>query len=330
MATNDESEPYPVLTRWLEGAPTANVWSQMLVDGRPDSPALLRPMECILASLDAAQPLRLAGKRRAFRNDLDETNALNLRVELLVGAKLAEAGIKFGFGGQGAPDFTCVTSIEEQISLEVTTRAKDDLARLHDELEHLLAGVPVKVEVSAPRRPLALPASDRRVMGERILAACAALPSDGHASVPLPEIDGLSICRGTLPVGPGRVILNLGPALGDHLDEVTRELFNVMALKTEQFSRNGWQRATLLVVDPTRLGLSWIRPESVWLGILAQLMIDWTALPFLGLVVGFSSLDSTRFGGASIVRPDATAEELSAANQVLAAFEIGPLGAAGS
>lgn len=308
----------------------ANVWSQMLVDGRPDSPSLLRPMERILASLDAAQPLRLAGKRRAFRNDLDETNALNLRVELLVGAKLAEAGITFEFGGQGAPDLTCVTFDEEPISLEVTTRSRDDLARLHDELEHLLAGVPVQVEVTGPRRPLAIAASDRQAMGERILASCAELPSGGYTSVPLPEIDGLSICMGTPPVGPGRVILNLGPALGDHMDEVTRELLNVMDLKTEQFSRNGWQRATLLVVDPTRLGLSWIRPESVWLGTLAQLMIDWTALPFLGLVVGFSSLDSTRFGGASIVRPDATAEELAAANRVLAAFNMGPLAAAGS
>jgi hypothetical protein len=320
---------YSALRRWLKGSPQENAWARMVNEAGEAPDLLLDPLEAILATLDAANPPRLASKQRTFRTDLDETNQLNLRVELLIASKLADHGLPFEFGGPGSPDICCATE-SRRVWLEVTTRSRDDLATLHDEMEAALADVPVTVELRLPERPLRIGAADRKAMCERVRSFAATLPDNEHFPVALPEVDGQAICAALQPIGPSRVYLNLGPELGNHMSDIERELFKVLATKCDQARRNSWESTVILVVDASRLGLSWLRPESVWLRILPTLTIDWTNLPFACLLIAFTSLDSTRLGGACIVSPHTATDQYSAISEVVAALGMPPLRGLGS
>jgi hypothetical protein len=47
------------------------------------------------------------------------------------------------------------------------------------------------------------------------------------------------------------------------MSEIEREVGNVVREKTAQSTRNVWGAETLLVVDASRLGMAWLRPEEV-------------------------------------------------------------------
>jgi hypothetical protein len=303
------NDRYPVLSRWLQGAPAANIWAQMLSGSYPAPEMFLEPLEQIVAIIDSADPGRLASKRVAFRNDTNEANVLALRVELVVAATLIWGELQTDFGGPGEPDLLAGMSSGRPLWFEVTTRARDDLDALHDEAEAALGEMPVMVTINVSERLLKISASDRSTIVERIVAAASHVNAGEHETIVLPELPGMALCTGEVPIGPSRVSIDSGVLLTSHTAEIELELRNVLKLKTAQASKNAWPYRPVLMVDMSRVGLSWLRPEGVWATVLKDLIVDWSGLPFVALMVAFTSLDSTYFGGAWAIRPDATEAE---------------------
>ena len=85
------------------------------------------------------------------------------------------------------------------------------------------------------------------------------------------------------------------------MSEVERELGNVVREKAEQSARNSWSSDTHLVVDGSRLGMAWLRPEEIRAGRLEMIRPSWGAIPFLGVVVMFSGLTSTSIRASGIM-----------------------------
>jgi hypothetical protein len=124
----------------------------------------------------------------------------------------------------------------------------------------------------------------------------------GGQVVPLPEIEGHAGLTMPGGFGNGQVTLQIGAALTDHLTAVEKVILTAVTEKVEQSERGGWSADTLLVIDPSRLGTSWLRPDEVWAQRLAAIPIPWDSTPFLGVAVVFSSLDRPGLHGAWVGR----------------------------
>jgi hypothetical protein len=320
----EEPQPYPTLATWLAGCPADNIWSEMLEGKHGGSDFLLDPMETILRALDERPPGRLASKRKAFRNDLDLTNQLNLRVELLIAYLLTQAGMPFEFGSEGQADIRCEPPDRLPVWLEVTTRTRDDTALLHDEMEDALAGLPVHVELVLEKRELVIPQPDRQTVCDRVKQAAQAISDGDHVTVALPEVAGVARCHGIVLFGPSRVVLDIGSELTNHAAKVEQELRNVLKLKTDQAARGGFDPMTLLVLDASRLGLSWLRPERIWAQMLPTMDLPWDTMPFIGLLITFTSLNTLGLNGAYILRQGLAADQQAALTDITAALGFSP------
>jgi hypothetical protein len=131
----------PVLTKWLAGAHA----SHPLL--RPEMPGwFLDTLELIVSPVDAADPLRLPTKIKAFCTLTTDAGLLEQRAELLIGSMLARGGIPFEFG-KDHPDYVLR---DQALGIEVGSRALDGPWALHDRLEELLAasGSDVFVQLS--------------------------------------------------------------------------------------------------------------------------------------------------------------------------------------
>ena len=113
--------------------------------------------------------------------------------------------------------------------------------------------------------------------------------------------------KGTGPMlggfGNGQVTLHNGAELTDHLTAGEKVALTAVGEKVEQAQRGGWSAGTYLVIDPSRLGTSRLRPDGVWAQRLTAIPIPRDATPFLGAAVVSSSLDRPGFHGAWIGRP---------------------------
>jgi hypothetical protein len=125
-------------------------------------------------------------------------------------------------------------------------------------------------------------------------------------------------------LGATGVILDVGSDLTDHFGAVHRELRNVLAVKKDQAERGSFDPTTLLVLDASRLGLSWLRPESVWGPMLARLELDWAEIPFVGFMLCFTSLSTLHVGGVLIKRPDIEARQSQAIDAISQVFGFAP------
>jgi hypothetical protein len=106
----------PVLTKWLAGAHAAH---PLL---RPEMPDwFLDTLELIVAPVDAAEPLRLPTKMKAFRTLTTDAELLEQRAELLIGSMIARSGVPFEFG-KDHPDYVLG---EQALGIEVGSRALD-------------------------------------------------------------------------------------------------------------------------------------------------------------------------------------------------------------
>jgi hypothetical protein len=115
---------YPALSAWLARAVQGNAWAEMLAGAVGGTDVLLDAMEEIATTLDAANPLRLDGKRKVLRRDADSANLLNMRLELLLAYRLVTASVYFEFGGQGQPDLICDVPGGKRVWVEVTSRSR--------------------------------------------------------------------------------------------------------------------------------------------------------------------------------------------------------------
>jgi len=81
----------------------------------------LDTLELILAPVDAAEPLRLPTKMKAFRTLTTDTELLEQRAELLIGSMLARGEVLFEFG-KDHPDYVLG---DQALGIEVGSRALD-------------------------------------------------------------------------------------------------------------------------------------------------------------------------------------------------------------
>jgi hypothetical protein len=206
----------------------------------------------------------------------------------------------------------------------VTTRTRDDTALLHDEMEDALAGFPVQVELVLQKRELVIPRPDRQTVCDRVKEAAQAIREGDHVNVALPEVGGVARCHGIVLFGPSRVVLDIGSELTDHAAKVERELRNVLKLKTDQAARGGFDPMTLLVLDASRLGLSWLRPERIWAQMLPTIDLPWDTMPFTGVLISFTSLNTLRLNGAYILRRDLPADQQAALTDITTALGFSP------
>ena len=303
---------YATLADWLSGAPSDHPWLPFLKSTAPEMAALTLPLDRILAEIVRAAPARLASKRKDFRRDTD--GVLNLRAELNVGHTLARSGVEFAFGGPGQPDYECTTT-GGPAWVEVTTRARDDLSKLHHEIETSLRGHRVVVTLRLPRL-VAITKETRKAVCAQIQEAFDAMTGP-DSSVGLPGIDGQAWLTTPSLFGSAHVVLDIGSDLASHGEAVEKAAVDTIALKVEQSTRGGWPDDTVLVMDLSRLGMSWIRPDSVWGGRLEAMPLVWERIPFGAVAVIFSDLTKVGFHGAQVTRPGLSSEQAGRVNEVL-------------
>jgi hypothetical protein len=274
--------------------------------------ALAIPLEEILAELVRAGPDHLASKRKDFRQDT--VQVLNMRAELNVGHTLARSGVAFAFGGPGQPDYECTTDVGS-VWVEVTTRARDDLSKLHDEIESSLRGHSVVVTLRLPRL-VAIPEEIRKTVCVQVRGAFEAMTGP-DSSVGLPGIEGAAWLTTPSLFGGAHVLLDIGSDLASHGAAVEQAALDTIALKVRQSARGGWPDDTVLVMDLSRLGMSWIRPDSVWGGRLEAMPLVWDQIPFGAIAVVFSDLTKVGFHGAQVTRPGLSGDRAGRVAEVL-------------
>lgn len=316
---------FPHLRQWLEGAPSTNTWNTCLNEPkRPDF--ILGPMERICSILDEAQPAptRLNRKKRDFKFDIDETNGLNLRVELLIASNLTLHGITYEFGGEGEPDLN--VSIDGfNISIEVTTRSKDDFASLEEEIQEAIGKLPVKVILETEERILGISEIVRGGIVAKILEISKAINERELGSslkFPLPEIDGDVRVSKIGTEDDNLVTMKNGALLTNLMDSIEEQIVFVSNIKRKQSIRGNWDPNTILIVDLSRLSWSWLRDSSTWLGVLPTLGFDWDSLPFLGVAIIISDLSTTEIQGAFTPRPNLSGEIQKSIELILDALNI--------
>jgi hypothetical protein len=308
---------YPVLREWLRDAKPASPWLPF-INGSAQDPGFCNALETILERLERENPPGLASLRKRFGDD-DEGNVFGLRTELVLGFHLAEAGVPFRFGGTGEPDFCC--ALAPDIWIEARMRGRDDLHLLQTDLRLALGSASVNVTLSMERR-LVISEADRAATIERVLEALAAGTPTTPVSIHLPEVDATAGIEQS-PFGSPSVFV--GPVTADlavHMSDIEREVGNVVREKTAQSTRNGWRAETLLVVDASRLGMAWLRPEEVWKGRLFALGPSWGSIPFLGVVVMFGGLTSTSIRAEGIFQDGLNSSIQGSLDHVLGAIGL--------
>jgi hypothetical protein len=289
----------PVLTKWLDGADAAHPLLRPEMTGW-----FLDTLELIVAPVDAADPLRLPTKIKAFRTLTTSTALLEQRAELLIGSMLARGGVPFEFG-KDYPDYVLG---DQALGIEVGSRALDGPWALHDRLEELLAasGSDVSVQLSFDDRPLKL--GDTRI--DEIAEAIASHPMSQPAESMRFDDVGLSaqLTRGAgIPVSRVAVTFagGLGLNLTAHMADVEREIEN----KAKEKARQADMMPTIVLLDMSRTGWAWMRGPQAMIPALQKIL---PSTPFAGLGGFTTSLESaepmqTNLAIASTLQPETTA-----------------------
>lgn len=121
------------------------------------------------------------------------------------------------------------------------------------------------------------------------------------------------------PRAPGdgvTVVWATGFELGDHMAEAQREIGNLLQRKEHQAESID----TILLVDISGVGQSWIRPPAVWKQPLEKLLGD--APWFAGLGVFFSPIDRLYHEGVMVLNPAASATAQRCGRDVAAALDL--------
>jgi hypothetical protein len=284
------------LDGWIEGAgpehPLRGGWVP---------PEYRKALEEIIRSVVLAQPLRWAKKRDAFRAVKSREALLEQRAELLGASLLARAGVPFEF----AKDHPDLVLEGEVAGIEVGTRAIDHPWRIHDDLEAELAGVvDLLIMLNFDGRPLILGAA--RVV--EIVGEVAAQVRRGDFSPLRYDDAGLTVgMSADAGIHGLEVMLKFGEQTGseltEHMFEIDREIDNLIERKRRQATK----LPTLLLMDFSRSGWSWLRPGPLWLSVLRSKL---DGEPWAGLGLMVSTLDSSLPLGLDVALNPSAPDEL--------------------
>lgn len=129
------ADQYPTLKRWVNDDPAHPFHPSRLPIGSSDAEAL----DELLAFLEEVAPIGLPLRRREFSTVRDDLSGLvNLRTELVIAAALARCGTTFEFR-KDSPDLELSSG---QFGYEVTCRIRNDILRIHGQLEDVLFHFP--------------------------------------------------------------------------------------------------------------------------------------------------------------------------------------------
>jgi hypothetical protein len=243
----------------------------------------LDTLERILVPIDAADPVRLPTKVKAFRTLTTDTELLEQRAELLIGSMLARGGVPFEFG-RDHPDYVLAGGA---LGIEVGSRALDGPWALHDRLEERLAARDddVFAQLSFDDRPLKIGATRIEEIAEQVAGHQMTQPTevlrfaDAGLTVQLTSGAAIPASRVAVTFAGG-----LGLNLSAHMADVEREITNKAAEKARQAGK----MPTIVLLDMSRTGWAWMRGPEAMIPALRQIL---PSTPFAGLGVFFTSLD---------------------------------------
>lgn len=289
---------HPTLEAWLQDTAASHPW-RPFADGSATDPGIANALEMMLYCLEEANPPGLSGKRGAFR-DPDLGNVYGVRHELVLGYELLNAGFDIRFGGNAQADIECRDGSSNSIWIEARARAKDDSVLLHDEMKSAHGQHSVLV-ILTMARTLAISVQERAAICSRVANAIDSMGTGtSTTTVDLPEVGGSAGIDAGSGLGPA-VQMNFGPELDEHMKLIEMSIVSLIAEKSAQSRRDGWTRDCLLVIDASRLGMSWLRPEVAWGDRLGAIAIDWANEPFVGVAITFGGLTAPNTYGAFVL-----------------------------
>jgi hypothetical protein len=251
----------------------------------------------IIGILESRQPLRLESERADFRRASTDDALLIVRAELVAGAKLARAGVDFEFGKRGGVPLPDLILTGRDLAIEVKARRLDGFADLYEELNAALVQIdaPVIVHVLCDEQPLAMkPEARARVVNHTIERVQCGQRGTAEMSIPQPWasrprlVIAVQIVELERPPTGRRVITSTCGTLTGHFQDLEKEV--LVALSNEQKIRQAQSVPTILLVEASRTGLAWMRPQRTWATRLAEQLPAET--PFRGIGLMISSLDS--------------------------------------
>ncbi|QIB44870.1 hypothetical protein [Streptomyces aureoverticillatus] len=322
-----EQSAYPFLSRWMAGAKANHPLSRMIdADAKTDdsqsgSRAALAAYDTIIETLEVASPLRLDGERAEFRRADTDDALLIVRAELAAGAKLARSGVIFEYGQRGGPPQPDLILSARDLAIEVKTRRLDGFENLNEELESALAEInaPVVVQVLFDERPLILKPADRaRVVEWTIERVQRRERGIAEMSVQQPWaarhrlLIAVQIIEPEAPPTGRRLITHTGGTLSGHFQDLETAVLEI--LNDGQKIRQAEAMPTILMVEASRSGLAWMRPQRTWATRLAEQLPGTT--PFRGVGVMISSLDSPDVSLSIGVRRDVSPSDASAIHRL--------------
>lgn len=324
------STSFPILQDWMNRAPQQHPLADLITEATGNSPVdsfasvIVAAFENIIEALEKAQPERLAGVRRDFRNATTTDDLLIVRAEMVAGAKLARAGIPFDFGRRNGATEPDLVLREMNLAIEVKARRLDGVQDLRTELAAALAGVtpPVLVELRTDSQPLGIKADVRAKVVEDILQHAR---SQNFGTV-VTEVDQPWSARKRLLLHVGirqaadltsgsQIIVTggfWGNEPGPHLLDVENEV--LATLEDQPKLRQANTKPTILLFDAARTGKAWIRPQPVWAQRLAMLLPDTT--PFVGAAVMTPTLDDPDVGISLGIRANLTDQERATVDEL--------------
>ncbi|MFD3931760.1 hypothetical protein [Streptomyces sp. NPDC058614] len=324
------STSFPFLRDWMDRAPQEHPlrdhFDLASGNGAPDSAAsvIVTAFENIIEALEKANPERLAGVRRDFRQAADTDDLLIPRAEMVAGAKLARAGIPFDFGRRNGATEPDLMLRDLHLAIEVKARRLDGLRDLHDELQTALTGItpPVLVELRTDSQPLVIKKNVRAKVVEETVQrvhsqnyGTAVTPVDQPWSARKRLLIHVGVHQAPDLTNGSRIIVTggfWGNEPGPHMMDVEDAVLAV--LEDDQKLRQANTRPTILLFDAARTGMAWIRSGRVWAQRLAIRLPDTT--PFVGAAVMTPKLDDPDIGISLGVRENLSDQDRASVDEL--------------
>jgi hypothetical protein len=301
---------YPNVAEWLNGAAPDHWWvrlldTERLADAKRPTWAdmALEPLEVLIRAVRTTAPPGLEHFVRDRFRDPDPANLLSARLELLCAAHLAIPRTPFAFGGTGEADLTWYPGTDEQGWMEIHRGAFSVFDAVQRDIEAELATTNATLEVRVSEWPLEV--DQRNVLLTRVSQAInSAVASGSEQLIGLPEIGsgvmGTVRSQGQELLGLSRVTVRHGSLMpsDDYLVRFGKRLTHKVNVgKAGQARRGAWDQQTVLLIDISTAHLTRLLGQdgiATWLDGVA---IEWDELPFAGVAVCFSDLNSVSLGG---------------------------------
>jgi hypothetical protein len=307
---------YPTLNLWLTGAHLDHPWFQAINNPNYSCISCLEVMEEILSVLQNFKPSHLDKKRLDFRNNLKRGASFDYRLEFLVLATLLKRGVEADFLGDGQPDIQLRLNGKD-FQIEVTRRANSDIDDFQEYLEGLLENTDFVGEIIMVTRALTLDPLLRR----DAKAAIEAFLENPHADSfdYVSELSSMQdfqvrLYHSSVPKFSRVNVIDSGNVTNS-LQRVEGVIAKQLMKKNEQAKT--WDDSTILLIDITGLGYSWMRSPENWAAWSKDWNIDWIESRFPVLVFTFTDLTKSEIGFFVKVNPSLSESELNEYFEVL-------------